>query len=1058
MNVIVLDSNEEFLQYLDLNRLSVVEENKKSSIRKISVTYIFDTLENVENIFKVGNKIWISGVNHMKDCLYVINTPISKDFFKNNHVVFDAEEVLVELNYAPPFTQTELYPGNGFTIGVINGENNVLIDYAFLDFWFGDYFNVGIVQDCLATRIQKVVLKGTMNLMNLLRRIEDETGNVFVTRYEKDVQSNVIHRYLDFLNPTRENNWEWNYKFFFPEDEPDTLNPDDIEIRLTYANNVLQSWDAVSIGINPDENKKDFNIKLQYKGKKLILVVNSKSYNFELTDYPIHAITSQNVDIGDGFETMEMYRQTLNIVLPNKTIFEIYDTENECLLFKHELNPLMGNIQEHVLDVGYNLEDVEFELNEEDTYTAIAPILGGGNNDLGRLELNEVINNWIDLEVTKGSIIPMIVEKITDTKTPTSGANYIGDSVVEGPYWSRPQKPNDNNSEGEGGSYEYFKGTAYWAAPFTKLAGEMYIYDDTAIDIEYSHVRGKADSLDDRGPLQLPKMGYVETSDEDPYAIYNDVAMKLKDKRTPKFDIEVDVANYQNGVFNDYDIHDKVYLKLPGYKALIVAVVSQTTKNIHDITKNTIKLTNYSVNSKVPQVETEILGDAVQFEYPAKGKLNVVFKDIYGNPLEGKLLSFTKYGAGTNTGETATKKTDSQGKASIDMKYDPGTYQLLVQFGGDEEYAAASSTIDVLVTGELPQPTTEETTTTTSTSSSSASVDLTKNNFNSKKKKVWIDADGGSNSMKNSVADLLRAKGWTVHVGGTGPSYHYSDYFNVTSDYAVLITMYNGFDPATIREAYSSRIQKELKRKGVELVIMFDTQTWTGGMKPYRYGDFSGYYSKKAWDDNYSTGDVSISNVATYFKNNNAKYCAYNTADGLVNQFLYGGYFKYKEGTKKTTTTTTTTPKATETSLNWGTPKRSSIPSSVKKQAENVVKTAGAKTAMEAAKAIASWVAAYIGYEYKYNFYQSTSTTLSRKKGNCCCQTDLMLEMWDAVGIPRQFTVKYVHVSTGSTGHVFASLNGTYVDPCKSSSPWNNYVKGYGSPPGHQTTYPTKPF
>ena len=164
-----------------------------------------------------------------------------------------------------------------------------------------------------------------------------------------------------------------------------------------------------------------------------------------------------------------------------------------------------------------------------------------------------------------------------------------------------------------------------------------------------------------------------------------------------------------------------------------------------------------------------------------------------------------------------------------------------------------------------------------------------------KGRKIWINADNGSDSMKHKVADLLKNRGYTVHVSGTGPSYHYSDYTNVGKDY-VYITLYNGFCAGTIREAYSSSIQNKLKNKNVQLVIMFDTQNWTNpqGMKPYRYGDFTGYNAKRAWDDNFSSSDPSIKNVSDYLKKNNAVYCASPTAEGLVEQFEAGGYFKYK--------------------------------------------------------------------------------------------------------------------------------------------------------------------
>ena len=90
------------------------------------------------------------------------------------------------------------------------------------------------------------------------------------------------------------------------------------------------------------------------------------------------------------------------------------------------------------------------------------------------------------------------------------------------------------------------------------------------------------------------------------------------------------------------------------------------------------------------------------------------------------------------------------------------------------------------------------------------------------------------------------------------------------------------------------KIQNFLKNKGVTLVVMWDTSGWTNpqGMEPYKYGDFSGYNAGRAWDDNFSSSDPSINNVSSWLKSNNAIYCANPTAEGIVNQFLAGGYFK----------------------------------------------------------------------------------------------------------------------------------------------------------------------
>ena len=189
---------------------------------------------------------------------------------------------------------------------------------------------------------------------------------------------------------------------------------------------------------------------------------------------------------------------------------------------------------------------------------------------------------------------------------------------------------------------------------------------------------------------------------------------------------------------------------------------------------------------------------------------------------------------------------------------------------------------------------TNKTETKSTSSSSSGAVASNGNPYGSKAKKIWINADNGSGSMKSAVANVLKNKGWDVHVGRTGSNVHYEDYFNVTSDYQCYATLYNGFCAGTIREAYSDYIQNTLKKKGVTLVVMWDTSGWTNpqGMYPYRNGDFTGYNAGRAWDDNFSSSDPSIKNVSSWLKSKGAIYCASPTAEGIVDQFLKGGYFK----------------------------------------------------------------------------------------------------------------------------------------------------------------------
>ena len=124
----------------------------------------------------------------------------------------------MELNYAPIFCQTDLTSDNGFKITTTNGEQSVTINWNALNYWCGDYYNIGVVQKCISDYQAKIGLSGTINLMTLLRYIEEETGNIFVTRYEKDCINNTIHRYLDFLNPINVSKpWVLNLEYDFLE-------------------------------------------------------------------------------------------------------------------------------------------------------------------------------------------------------------------------------------------------------------------------------------------------------------------------------------------------------------------------------------------------------------------------------------------------------------------------------------------------------------------------------------------------------------------------------------------------------------------------------------------------------------------------------------------------------------------------------------------------------------------------------------------------------------------------------------------------------------------------
>lgn len=186
LEILVLTGDEKYAGFLDPDVTDITEINKYGGLRELVIEHpMGDDSQNYEEILIQGNKIWRNETEDQKACLYILNDDLDKDQYTNT-LTITAEEVLVELNDAGVLEKSTTITQ------AVNGAN--------LANWFGDYFTIGTVEACL--KKSGILWQGTMNRMKLLRFIEEETGNTFVTRYEKDPNSNIIHRYLDLLqNP-----------------------------------------------------------------------------------------------------------------------------------------------------------------------------------------------------------------------------------------------------------------------------------------------------------------------------------------------------------------------------------------------------------------------------------------------------------------------------------------------------------------------------------------------------------------------------------------------------------------------------------------------------------------------------------------------------------------------------------------------------------------------------------------------------------------------------------------------------------------------------------------
>lgn len=1012
LTIVVFDDKDNFIQYLNPELIQIHEDYEQYNLRTVSIEYYVEGLSDYKNLFKIGNKIWVS-TDTIPDCLYIINTEVENDLFDKNNVVFEVEEKLVELNHVF-FSQTDIPSKTG----------TVTINYETLKDFFGNYFKIGIVQNCLSAYMAKVTPTGTMSLMELLRYIEEETGNVFLPQYEKDINSNKINCFLNFLNPkSTSKQWELHLVYSFPTDErdesseaeisesediredsdnvyfpeyvPETpLNPSEINFRLTYEDKVLFEEPAETLGFTGADETYEFIFN--YIGNNLQINVNNTITTHEVT-------------------------------IPNGAVFEMYNFETKQVVYAHKLYSKLGDTHEEILDLGFNAENITYNVNEEDTYIAIAPVIN--ESDLSYDEVNDLIQNWLDLEVEKGQQIPMIIQKRTITGTEDNPCitvddayDQLGEFNLGSNYFARSLKPNDSETQPTdenpcpNNSFEFWVGTAYWLAPFNKLSGELYVVDDDITGVEYTHIQGIEDAITKDAAVSTPKTGSVETSDEDPYAIFNDVCMKLKDKRYPEINVEVDVANLIDGSFNEYNIFDKVFVKIPGFEKLITATVNKTEKTPLDVGENKVELTNFSVNKKVAQKKTEISSSNVGFTYPASSTLTAkLINSEYDSDdtdsiefIPDRLLTFTIYSVEnenrTLTDKIYTKKTDDGGSATINLSLEPGHYSVEITFGSDVEYAATTTSVDVLVDGHIEvAPKSKKTTTTIK---------------EAKKVKRYYSMYGVSPNENHdtivaigrlSTGDKKKDKPYYITIfkckcpdcGSTKLYWHI--FWAKDKKGNIDEKKSSGKFPATGKTVKGSN-------KG-RVVCGKCGHIWNAKGESLSKGKKLKVHKKSS---------TTTKTKAYELKNGNKVYDTV-IKNVKVEKMLGNDGSEIDRGVSNT-----------------GKQYSGILVKKVKEKAKSIVKNS---TGIPAAKKLAKWVGKHIDHETREGLYQSPATTLTREKGNCLCQTDLFFQMCDAVGVTEKYELYYVWVGGEKFGkrHFFAKINGKYVDvDARPKNPWGH--------------------
>lgn len=321
-----------------------------------------------------------------------------------------------------------------------------------------------------------------------------------------------------------------------------------------------------------------------------------------------------------------------------------YDFENKKVNRTLNLyNPArIGMEYSMPLDLNFNMESLEYEIDESDTYNSIAPHLSlsinlsdddnTSQNSMTTTDLQKVVEQWENLEVGVGERIPMIVKKEQTNTTINTNITTSTDDTSQ------------DNTEAEVTTNQNVSYTAYWNAPFLKEKGRLHIVDTVPTKATYTQIYQYNPA--DRVTNAELKTGIITSNETDPYAIYNACASTLLNKRYPQVEINVsmkDLASIMHDRFNigynlQFGLYDKLYVKIPGQHIFIPCYITETDKNPHLPGENKIKLeTAYDTRNN--QLATDIVADDQIVQNTETSNIQGILYDENGTPLANQVIN-----------------------------------------------------------------------------------------------------------------------------------------------------------------------------------------------------------------------------------------------------------------------------------------------------------------------------------------------------------------------------------------------------------------------------------
>lgn len=1003
-NVILLTPSEDFICSLNPEYLNLVENQEMCELTTLTISYPLseDIQSDITKYFIQGNKIFINGAYDLKDGLYIIDEEVTDDLWKENNISVTLEDVLVELNYAPLISQLDV-------------PNTHKLTKSSLENWFGDYYNINKFEEGVNSNF--VELNGSMTLMSWLRSIEEQTGNVFRTNYEWDNKNKLIKRYLDFVKPV---NYGKNHE------------------------------DVISLGYNTDDI--------------VYTVDESECY---CTVSPV-----MSYDTGSGGITKSQLTQILkeysNLDVSTGDIIPMILTKRSGA-YPEDSSKKEGKITGSGSNINYWRRTPN-----DSTYSSIPYML----QYIGTLGNS---GTWTSL---------------TDSKANDNPGGYLK-CVTDGTYGKLSLKVNDYAvSNGKtwiklefsqsGGSSEWNEATAFWSAPYPKDKNDLSIRDIAESKSKYTKIYNRPDceeyvldnapmitvdggdvpdgeeeeiipddDEDDSYKIATLKNGTCETSETDPYLIYHTCVQNLKSHNSPNVSVEVSLKDGTNS--SNFELYDTIHVKIPSFDSLLNLIVSSTEKNPHMPIENKLTLKNVENEQSIFLVNPEFIVDDISLKHNVK------------KTFKGRLI-------------TTVEESDDKGHAKLVEKGLANKLVSLAISKPDSTRTTYITTYTRKVSGTTKKGKktyynkyglSPDKKTVTGVGKVSAGRDKGKQN-------TFYKATFKNKCPKCGTPTLRwhYSKQWMAKKGNAAK---WDGEFTCTyCDNDFSIEGHKKVNGSKLQLTKIGKITKSSKKSASKLV---------NGKLVYESSKSSSTVTNSTTKSSKkSTATVAGWNKVITTKTDKNGYFKFPLKlEGMENKdytllFTYGGDLETNSCTAKVsahvplkaaTKTEYNVQKGPKKSKNrtYKDIKRPSgsksysgvVSNSVWKKANQIV---GNSTGLTAMKKLANWISnrKNIPYIKKDDFYHSPYTTL-KKGGNCCCKTDLFLQMCEAVGIFQCDGISAYYVN--GPKHVYAQVayknsagvkKLVYVDVTRTSKPWGHILKGYGGSPKHKSKYPKLPF